>query len=126
MRLLVDTHVLIWCLGDDPRLSAAARSAVEAKENEVFVSAATVWEAGIKRALGKLKFEKAALLSALAVGAYRELPVTIAHALAASELPPHHKDPFDRMLVAQAMAESLTLVTHDAALKPYGVSTIWT
>ncbi len=126
MRLLLDTHVLLWWLRDEPRLQPSAHAAISDPRSEVFVSAASVWEAAIKRALGKLKFETSDVLASFAAGRFRQLQVTVEHALAAGELPRHHNDPFDRMLVAQAVTEGLTLVTHDPALKPYRVSTIWT
>ena len=126
MRLLLDTHVLLWALAGSPRLNAAARDAILDDANEVFVSAASLWEAAIKRSLGKLRFDPAKVLAELDHNGFRELPVMIRHAVAAGDLPLHHKDPFDRMLVAQATAEGLTVVTGDAALKPYGVAALWT
>jgi PIN domain nuclease of toxin-antitoxin system len=87
----------------------------------VFVSAASVWEAAIKRALGKLRFETSALLAALAAGGFESAPISTGHALAAAELPRHHEDPFDRMLVAQAAALGLTIVTRDRAFDAYGL-----
>jgi PIN domain nuclease of toxin-antitoxin system len=88
------------------------------------VSTASIWEAAIKRALGKLRFETPVLLDTIRRGALRVLPITAEHALAAGELPRHHDDPFDRMLVAQAMIEGLTIVTRDARLSAYSVATI--
>jgi PIN domain nuclease of toxin-antitoxin system len=88
------------------------------------VSTASIWEAAIKRALGKLRFETPVLLDTIRRGALRVLPITAEHALAAGDLPRHHVDPFDRMLVAQAMIEGLTIVTRDARLSAYSVATI--
>ena len=88
------------------------------------VSTASIWEAAIKRASGKLRFETPVLLDTLRRGALRVLPITAEHALAAGDLPRHHEDPFDRMLVAQAIAEGLTLITRDARLRTYQVATI--
>ena len=120
MRLLLDTAPLLWWLGDDPKLGAAARAAIAAPENEVYVSAASAWEISVKRASGKLvaPFD---LLTALERNYFAELPIDLVHAVAAGELPPHHKDPFDRMLVAQSQIEGLTLVAVDAEIEKYGV-----
>ena len=126
MRLLLDTHILLWAFAGDRRLSTAARDAILDDANEVFVSAASLWEASIKRAVGKLDFDSAKVLAELDYNGFRELPVTIRHVVAAGDLPPHHKDPFDRLLIAQAAAEGLTVVTADAALRPYGVAALWT
>lgn len=120
MNLLLDTHALLWWLADDRELSREASSAISDARNEVFVSAATAWEIAIKRAMGKLA-APANLLAAIAAGGFQELPITLAHALAAGELPPHHADPFDRMLVAQAKLEGLTLVTRDQRLAAYQI-----
>lgn len=125
MRLLLDTHVLLWSLAGSPRLSSTAREAIVDAANDVFVSAASMWEASIKRSVGKLRFETAKILAEMEFNGFRELPITARHALAAGDLPLHHKDPFDRMLVAQAIAEGLTLVTSDSALRPYGVTALW-
>lgn len=119
MRLLIDSHVGLWWLSDDDALGPACRSAVE-RADEVFFSAVTPWELGIKRALGKLAFPDG-LVDALVASGFVGLPIGIDHAVGAAELPPHHHDPFDRMLVAQAGAEGLTLVSADRTLAPYDV-----
>jgi PIN domain nuclease of toxin-antitoxin system len=124
VRCLLDTHVLLWWIEDDPRLRARPRAAIIDPDNDVAVSAATIWEAAIKRALGKLRFETPVLLDALSRGSIRVLPITAEHALAAGDLPPHHDDPFDRMLVAQAIAEGLTVITRDAWFRSYQVAVI--
>ena len=124
MRYLLDTHVLLWWIGDDPKLRAETRKTVTDPDHEIVVSAASIWEAAIKRAVGKLRFETPILLDTLRRGGLRVLPITAEHALAAGDLPRHHDDPFDRMLVAQAMAEGLTLITRDATLRAYQVATI--
>lgn len=120
MRLLLDTSTLLWWLDDDPKLGAAARAAIAAPGNEVFVSSASAWEISVKRASGKLDapFDIAA---ALERSYFVELPIELVHAVAAGELPPHHRDPFDRMLVAQAHLGGLTLVADDAEFAKYDV-----
>ena len=123
MNLLLDTHVLLWWLGDDPSLSPEARAAVASPGNLVYASAATAWEISIKRALGKLEAPDD-LDAALAHCGFQALPITVSHATAAGQLPPHHSDPFDRMLVAQANLEHLTLVTRDPQIPRYGVKVL--
>ena len=125
MRLLLDTHAFLWVLTDDRRLSRSAKRAIASGSNDVFVSAITAWEIGIKSASGRLpappvpedwipvEMERARLT---------ELPFTMRHGASVRRLPPYHRDPFDRALVAQAIAESLTFVTADKALGAYGVS----
>lgn len=120
MRLLVDAHVLLWWLADDPALDAGARDAIGDGQNWVGASAATVWEIGIKRALGKLD-APGDLVGALAASHIEPLSITVQHAAAAAELPRHHDDPLDRMLVAQAVTEGLTIVTRDPRIAAYGV-----
>lgn len=123
MRLLLDTHALLWTLGDPEKLSASALGAIVDENNDVLVSSASVWEIAIKRALGKL-----AAPTDLEAGIVRQgfsaLPITFHHAEVAGALPPHHADPFDRMLVAQAQSEALTLVTRDNRMRSYGVTMI--
>ena len=119
MRLLLDTHVLLWWLAASARLPQTARKSVESSD-AVYVSAATAWEIGIKVSLGKLEF-RGDLEEHLHLNSFLPLHVTVAHAVAAGKLPRHHGDPFDRLLVAQASLESLTLVTADPHLKTYDV-----
>ena len=119
MRLLLDTHVLLWWLADDDRLSMAARDAVSAAA-DVRVSAASVWEIAIKRSLGRLEVPED-YLEAVDASDIQLLSITGRHAEAAGALPRHHDDPFDRMLVAQAGTDELTLVTADRRLPDYGV-----
>ena len=119
MKLLLDTHVLLWWLADDDRLSAAARDAVSAAAEARF-SAASVWEIAIKRALGRLEVPED-YLEAVDASDIQLLSITGEHAEAAGALPRHHDDPFDRMLVAQARIDELTLVTADRRLPDYGV-----
>lgn len=118
MRVLLDTHLLLWALAAPSKLPAAARKQIEAAE--VFVSAASIWEISIKNALGKLEADPQDVLAAIAPAGFNLLPVSGEHAAKVRELPPHHRDPFDRMLVAQALTEPLTLLTNDDALRPYG------
>ena len=126
MRLLLNTHALLWWLTGDPRLKPEVQSLISDRENEIQLRAASLWQASIKRALGRLRFETAEITSALVSGGFRELPVKALHAIAAGDLSRYHDDPFDRMLAAQAAAEGLTLITHDKAFAPYGVSVVWT
>lgn len=124
-RLLVDTHVLLWWLADDRKLKANVRAVLAAPANLVFVSAASIWELRIKEGLGKVDlptdFEEV-----LGAQSFEQLSVTATHAHSLRGLPLHHRDPFDRMLVAQATLEGLTIVTHDDALRAYGVPLIFT
>lgn len=123
MRLLLDTHVLLWWLSDDARLGAAARARIANPANIVFVSAATIWEAVIKQALGKLAVDGDLAREVLAHG-FAALPITFEHAAETLQLPPLHRDPFDRILVAQARVESLHLLTDDAKILRYPVTSI--
>jgi PIN domain nuclease of toxin-antitoxin system len=123
VRLLLDTHALLWWLANDPSLSEPARDAIRAPDTEVSVSAASAWEIAIKKALGKLDAPDD-LDAQLERHAFGCLPITVAHALGAGALPHHHYDPFDRMLIAQARAENLVLVTRDARMALYGIPTL--
>jgi PIN domain nuclease of toxin-antitoxin system len=124
VRLLLDTHAALWWLGGDPRFGAVAAAQVGDERNEVLLSAAVVWEVAIKRALGKLRAPEGFAATLLGAGA-RALPVGLDHAAAVEALPPHHRDPFDRMLVAQAQLERAVLVTADAVFRDYGVPVVW-
>lgn len=125
MSLLLDTHALLWWLSDDPALKAEAREAIRESSTIIYVSAASAWEISIKKALGKLDSPDD-LHAALAANHFHPLAITIGHAVGAGRLPRHHDDPFDRMLIAQAQAEQLTLLTHDTMFRPYGIPIIWT
>ncbi len=125
MSLLLDTHALLWWLSDDPALKAEARQAIGQASNTIYVSAASAWEISIKKALGKLDAPND-LHAALLANDFEALPITLIHATSAGQLPRHHDDPFDRMLIAQARAEQLTLVTHDTIFRAYGIPVIWT
>ena len=122
-RLLLDTHVLLWALEDSPELGVSTREIIVDPRNQIFVSAASVWEIAIKRALGKLRFNGNVVETVEETG-FSALPVTLFHAEQAGALPPYHRDPFDRMLVAQAQAEGLVIVTQDANIPRYGVHSI--
>ena len=123
-KLLLDTHVFLWWRADNPLLQEAVRSAI-ADADVVFVSAATAWEAAIKASLGRLELP-GTVESGVEDSGFEKLPITFSHAETAADLPPHHRDPFDRMLVAQTMAENLTLVTHDRRLDAYIIPILWT
>ena len=120
MRLLLDTHALLWWLADEG-LSEQARAAIADPANFVAVSAASAWEISVKKALGKLTAPDD-LEQAVLTGGFAALPISIADAIAAGALPRHHEDPFDRMLIAQASAEGLTIVTRDKRFTDYGVA----
>ena len=125
MRLLLDTHALLWVLSAPAKLPAGIRDALEDPANIVFASAASAWEMAIKQSRGKLRYPAAELAAALRRVSVLELPVTIRHAETAARLPPLHRDPFDRMLIAQAQAEGLSLVSRDPAVRRYQVTVLW-
>jgi PIN domain nuclease of toxin-antitoxin system len=121
VRLLIDTHILLWA-DERPRLIAARlRAAMRDQTNEIVVSAATIWEIAIKRAIGKLRFDRPIVDAASELG-FEILPVTGSHAEHAAGLPRHHNDPFDRLLIAQAHLEGMVLGTQDRLMRPYGVA----
>ena len=121
MKVLLYTHVLLWAAGEPERLPEQARQLLEAPENELVFSVASLWEVAIKSALGREDFrvDAAVLRRGLIENGYLELPVAGEHAVAVAALPPLHRDPFDRLLVAQALTEPLRLLTADAALAAY-------
>ena len=118
MRLLLDTHVFLWAITGAARLKPASRRKIEAAA-VVYVSAASIWEIAIKAALGRIEADVPALTDAIAESGFAELPVRAQHAARVASLPLHHGDPFDRLLVAQALTEPLRLVTADAVLARY-------
>jgi PIN domain nuclease of toxin-antitoxin system len=120
MNLLLDTHILLWWLADDKRLPKAVVETIAATNGSIFVSVASVWEIAIKVAQNRIKVDPDILLDGIAQSGFQLLPITAQHALQTAHLPLYHRDPFDRMLVAQAQVEPLHLLTHDAALRPYG------
>lgn len=125
MKLLLDTHVLLWWLDDYRSLTTKAIGAIREGSNTVFVSAATGWEISIKRALGKLQAPDD-LEEALEANRFLPLPISMHHGLVAGALPRHHDDPFDRMLIAQAQLEQLTIITHDVHMTHYEIPILWT
>jgi PIN domain nuclease of toxin-antitoxin system len=124
MRLLLDTHVLLWWRDDSPRLSSRSRAEIADASNEVLVSIATLWEIVIKRALGKLRFPDD-LEGVIREESFGVMPISFQHLRRVELLPELHRDPFDRMLVAQAFTEGAPLVTNDRAMLAYGVPTLW-
>ena len=121
MKLLLDTHVLLWAAGSPEQLSPEARAMLEDPDNALLFSAASLWEIAIKRSLGRADFKVDArvLRRGLQDNGYQELPITSEHAVFIDSLPPIHKDPFDRILVAQATVEGITLLTADALIAQY-------
>ncbi len=123
MNLLLDTHTVLWWLSDDPALSETARVAIADPENTVFLSAVVVWEIRIKQSIGKLDLPDD-FGEVLDAQRFAELAVTVDHAHTIAELPAAHRDPFDRMLVAQAMVEHMVIVTRDRSIADYDVEVI--
>jgi len=126
--VLLDTHALIWWLIEDPRLSTTAQKVISAEENQVFVSSASAWEIATKHRLGKLP-EIGDLIDKFATylrkERFEQLPISIKHSLKAGMLPGPHRDPFDRMLIAQATLQRLKIITIDPVFNEYGVSVLW-
>jgi PIN domain nuclease of toxin-antitoxin system len=118
LRVLLDTHLLLWALSQPSKLSAVARKQIAAAE--IYVSAASIWEISIKSALGKLAANPGEVLAAIEPAGFSMLPITGEHAARVADLPPLHRDPFDRMLVAQASVEPMLLLTNDEVLRGYG------
>ena len=128
MRLLLDTHTFLWYIQGDPRTSARARQLIEDPANQIFLSIASLWEIAIKVALGKLALnERFDLLIPREIkdGGFLTLAIDVPHTIVVSTLPHHHRDPFDRMLIAQAMAEGMPIVGADPAFDAYGVTRLW-
>jgi PIN domain nuclease of toxin-antitoxin system len=124
LRLILDTHAALWWLSDDEQLGEDAARQLSDATNQVLLSAAIVWEVAVKRSLGKLNAPPD-FAAALLTGGAHALAITIEHAAAVERLPWHHRDPFDRILVAQAELEQATLVSRDEVLAAYGVPVIW-
>lgn len=121
MKLLLDTHLLLWAAGEPDKLSARAKALMEDQDNVLLFSAASLWEITIKAGLGRADFQidPHLLLRGLIENGYQELPITSQHALMVGQLPDVHRDPFDRILVAQATVEGLLLLTHDPLVQAY-------
>ncbi len=128
MRLLLDTHAFLWFIGGSPRLSVAARKAIEAPENERFLSAASIFEMAIKVSLGKLTVAQPLdqiLAREIETGSFSLLPIEVRHVAVLASLPFHHRDPFDRLLAAQAQVDSLVFLSTDEAFDAYGIPRLW-
>lgn len=129
MKLLLDTHIALWAISDDKRLSTKAREMIAAADNVVHVSAVSIWEIAIKHSLGRTGANAMAISGAQAIdyfdqAGFASLPISAAHAASVENLPPLHTDPFDRLLVAQALAEPLRLMTHDKHIAAYSDTVI--
>jgi PIN domain nuclease of toxin-antitoxin system len=124
-RLLLDTHALIWALSGPRRVPARVMKTIRHPETDVYVSMVSTWEIAIKAALPKIDADLPAVVRAMQAAPFEELPITVAHTVRLRSLPPHHRDPFDRLLVAQAVEERLTIVTHDPLIARYDVSRLW-
>ncbi len=124
MKLLLDTHTALWWLADDERLTDTVARQITDAANQVLLSAVVAWEVSIKRSLGKLAAPADYLRLLLGAGA-QPLPVSLEHAAAVERLPWHHRDPFDRLLIAQAMLEGAAIASRDERLRPYGVELVW-
>ena len=127
-RLLLDTHVFLWWVADDPNLTTVARRAIADVNNECFLSLASCWEMAIKSSLGKLRLAKPVgrfVTEQLAANSFTLLNIELRHAAKVEKLPFHHRDPFDRLLVAQAVTEKLIIVTADSGFSNYGVRILW-
>jgi len=125
MNLLLDTHVFLWWCAQNPRLSTAATQAIADPDNTIFFSLASAWEIAIKQALGRVKTPEP-IEDAVQKNEFSPLEISFEHARVAGTLPPHHRDPFDRMLIAQAKVDRLTFVTHDSSMQPYEIDLLWT
>ncbi len=128
MRLLLDTHTFLWWIEDAPQLSEQARRLIADPNNDLFLSAASGWEIAIKTQLGKLRVPdelERFLAEQLSLNQISALPITMYHALHVKNLPLHHRDPFDRMLIAQSQLEAMPIITTDSIFNRYHVETIW-
>jgi PIN domain nuclease of toxin-antitoxin system len=127
MNLLLDTHVILWYILDDPQLPPSAKALINNLENNCFVSYTSIWEMGIKYSVGKLKFDDSfdAMVATVANSDLEIIPIELGHLMKYVELPLHHRDPFDRLLIAQAMTEKWKIVTKDEWFSKYDVEVLW-
>ncbi|MBI2844782.1 MAG: type II toxin-antitoxin system VapC family toxin [Armatimonadetes bacterium] len=128
MRALLDTHAFLWWIADDPNISDRARKVISDNDNQIYVSAASGWEIAIKAQIGRLTVPEQPerfILEQMAINAFISLPVRMEHALRVYSLPMHHRDPFDRILIAQSQVERLPILTADSALSEYSVDIVW-
>ena len=128
MRLLLDTHAFLWWVINDKRLSQAARWAIADEDNDVLVSAVSAWEITTKHRIGKLPESEALvenMIGTIALEGFEELPITVDDAVRAGQLTGHHSDPFDRMLIAQALARNIPLISNEPLFDRYGVRRLW-
>ena len=128
MTILLDTHTFLWWITDDRQLSASARDFIRDKKNDLLLSSASAWEIAIKTSLGKLPLPESPevfIPRHMRINQFRPLPISVDHALAVSALPHHHRDPFDRLLVAQAQMENIPLLSADPILRSYAVQLLW-
>jgi PIN domain nuclease of toxin-antitoxin system len=128
MKFIADTHAFLWFVTDSPQLSAPAKKLFESPDSERFLSVASIWEIAIKTSLGKLSFGQPleqCLPEQIALNYIRLLDISLSHALRVTNLPLHHCDPFDRMIVAQSLVENLPILSSDGALDAYGIKRIW-
>ncbi|MCC6491484.1 MAG: type II toxin-antitoxin system VapC family toxin [Pirellulales bacterium] len=126
MHLLLDTHAWLWFVKGDPQLSVVAREAIEDADRQKYVSVVSIWEVSIKTAIGKMTWhEPLEEFVARELQPFRRLPISVRHAVATSQLPLHHRDPFDRMLAVQTLQRGLTIVSRDSVFDAYGIPRIW-
>lgn len=128
MKLLLDTHVFLWWVSDEGKISQSARNHIASGKNEVYFSAVSSWEISIKSSLDKIVLKTPIdefIPEQLVSCNFRPLPIEVAHTVAVAELPDHHRDPFDRLLVAQSVVEKMSLVSNDSALSQYDIDLVW-
>jgi PIN domain nuclease of toxin-antitoxin system len=128
MKILLDTHAFLWMITDDGRLSNTARQAFMDSENTLFLSAASLWEICVKKSIGKLSLRSdwlQTIQEEIKINAIQWLPIEIPHCAAVAELPFHHRDPFDRMLIAQALVENMRLLSRDSLFSAYDIERVW-
>lgn len=124
MKLLLDTHILLWWLNDDDKLSEKARQLIENPDTDIYISHSSLWEIQIKVMTGKLNANLEIIIQQLTENNFKQLPSHVNHFLTLAKLPQHHQDPFDRMLISQALSEPLHLITHDKTVSLYSKSII--